>query len=1238
MATLYEHYNTGDDGRALIQSFIWLGQSFTPSLTHKITSVKLRLHRVGSPGTVTVSIRATDGDGLPTGPDLCSGTTNGNTLTTDYTGGDWREITLGDGYNLSADTKYVIVVRVLDGNLDNKVGWRDDESSPTYVGGNKVGSTDNDSTWFLCLSCDTMFEEWGETVAPTVSTQAATSIEATTARLNGQISNDGGEACQYRFRYKKSGGAYSYTTWTGAKTTGQTFYENISGLDKKSLYYFNAQAKNSAGESAWGGELSFTTKPAAPTNVQATDGVHADKVVVTWAKSTGATGYQVYRDGVGLGWLGDVATYDDTGAGAPTITPGSAAASDGTIADHVALSLSGQAVNNGTTHTYKVRARSAAGESEDSGTNTGYRGHGSLTYQWQRSLADSDADYSNISGATTTPYNDTGAPEDGSGRYYRCVENATGATQQISAADRGYRIAVIPTVTTQVASSVGETTATGNGNITDTSGTDCDERGAEWGTTPGSYPNSATDVGTFGVGTFTKGMTGLSPGTKYYYRAKAHNLIGWAYGGEQNFTTKPNPPIALSATAISTTQINLGWAKGSGAEKTMIRRKTESYPTSPDDGDQIYFDVGTSRSVIGLSRATTYYFRAWSYKAEASYSDEYSSDSAVTNPEVPTVTTQAVTDIGPNSATGNGTITDNGGEACTKRGVCWNTTGTPTTADNKSEESGSFGVGSFSRPITGLVVSKKYYVRAYAINSLGTGYGSQVDFVTGIGAPSNLTATTISTTQINLTWTKGTGAVNTVIRRKVDSAPTSVTDGVEVYNGPGTSHNDTTCSAGVHYYYRAWSYSVVSGYSVEYDTADSSTVVSPSVTTSAATLIGDVNATLNGVVADDGGEACQVRFQYGTTVAYGINTDWQTGKVTADTFLQRITGLTQLTTYHFRAQIRNSAGTANGADATFTTITLPTPFLRRVIRDVFGAGYDISVDNPLQVYDPKVGSLISYEGTTTSDGAGDGTTLICSGLTDEADFNGNLVIITSGDYEGQARDINGITTGGTVTPSSAFSGEIVEGVNFVIVGIRTTPAEVAAIEAKLDHVDHGLAALKTLLDSILEDTETTLEAKLDVIDGIVGDILVDTETTLEAKLDAIDALVDAVEAKLDKLAGEAPVESSVSKNWNTAVDSPDGTGGLLVNLGTAATRKKLHSLLLDVSALTDGAIIQVKLFIKINDTQRKVYDETFTIATDPDGLWIVNGTVGLHDILSVAVYSDNSEDVAIGYTAMLEAM
>ncbi|GAH54128.1 unnamed protein product, partial [marine sediment metagenome] len=101
----------------------------------------------------------------------------------------------------------------------------------------------------------------------------------------------------------------------------------------------------------------------------------------------------------------------------------------------------------------------------------------------------------------------------------------------------------------------------------------------------------------------------------------------------------------------------------------------------------------------------------------------------------PTVTTQAVSDIGTTTATGNGNITDNGGENCSKRGVCWNTTGNPTVGGGGpgygiSEETDSFGTGAFERPMTDLSPDTHYYVKAYAYNSAGYGYGSQVEFDT----------------------------------------------------------------------------------------------------------------------------------------------------------------------------------------------------------------------------------------------------------------------------------------------------------------------------------------------------------------------------------------------------------------------------------------------------------------------------------------------------------------------------
>ncbi|GAI99634.1 unnamed protein product, partial [marine sediment metagenome] len=96
----------------------------------------------------------------------------------------------------------------------------------------------------------------------------------------------------------------------------------------------------------------------------------------------------------------------------------------------------------------------------------------------------------------------------------------------------------------------------------------------------------------------------------------------------------------------------------------------------------------------------------------------------------PILTTEAVSDIRLITATGHGTIIDVGLENCSKRGVCWNTTGNPTVADGKSEEEGSFGVGAFTRPMTDLTPNEHHYVKAYAYNSDGYGYGGVVEFDT----------------------------------------------------------------------------------------------------------------------------------------------------------------------------------------------------------------------------------------------------------------------------------------------------------------------------------------------------------------------------------------------------------------------------------------------------------------------------------------------------------------------------
>ena len=273
-----------------------------------------------------------------------------------------------------------------------------------------------------------------------------------------------------------------------------------------------------------------------------------------------------------------------------------------------------------------------------------------------------------------------------------------------------------------------ETTATLYGNVTDTGGEDPD-RYIEYGTTT-SYGSSCS-AGNGGTGSYSCSISGLSAGTEYHYRAKAINSGGTSYGSDDIFYTKPYAPTNLSATGVSQTEIDLTWTKGSGAQGTIIRYDTSGYPTSTIDGASVYSGTGTSCSHTALSCGTTYYYSAWAYSGDSD-SSNYDTDSGVTYAcvVVPTVTTQAVSNIGKLTATGNGTITDDGG-ATTTKGMCWNTTGSPTISD--SHNTNGTGTGSYSVAMTGLSKDQTYYVKAYGTNSAGTSYGGEVSFTTKYG-------------------------------------------------------------------------------------------------------------------------------------------------------------------------------------------------------------------------------------------------------------------------------------------------------------------------------------------------------------------------------------------------------------------------------------------------------------------------------------------------------------------------
>lgn len=120
--------------------------------------------------------------------------------------------------------------------------------------------------------------------------------------------------------------------------------------------------------------------------------------------------------------------------------------------------------------------------------------------------------------------------------------------------------ASMPTVTTQATSSIKDTTATANGNITATGGENNDKEGFVYDTASKSLPGNVAptssgyasyteNTGSFGTGAFTVSLTGLSGGVTYYGRSYAHNSAGYSYGDEVSFTTAV---ISISITSDGT--------------------------------------------------------------------------------------------------------------------------------------------------------------------------------------------------------------------------------------------------------------------------------------------------------------------------------------------------------------------------------------------------------------------------------------------------------------------------------------------------------------------------------------------------------------------------------------------------------------------------------------------------------------------------------------------------------------
>jgi hypothetical protein len=266
-----------------------------------------------------------------------------------------------------------------------------------------------------------------------------------------------------------------------------------------------------------------------------------------------------------------------------------------------------------------------------------------------------------------------------------------------------------------------------------------------------------------------------------------------------------------------------------------------------------------------------------------------SSDETENNPTLPVLTTSNASNITLTTATSGGNITANGGADITTRGVVWNTSSNPTISLATKTTDGT-GIGSFTSNVINLTPNTTYYVRAYAINSVGTAYGNEVTFTTSAIQLPVLSTTTISNITQNTASSGGNitsdgggtiiarGVVWSTTQNPTVALSTKTTDGSGI--GAFTS-NITNLTPNTQYYVRAYATNISGtayGNEILFNTTPNYTTMYPTGTVfcnNVVTAVIDVTNPITGKTwMDRNLGASQVATSSTDAAAYGDLYQW----------------------------------------------------------------------------------------------------------------------------------------------------------------------------------------------------------------------------------------------------------------------------------------------------------------------------------------------------------------------------
>ena len=418
-------------------------------------------------------------------------------------------------------------------------------------------------------------------------------------------------------------------------------------------------------------------------------------------------------------------------------------------------------------------------------------GNGQVTISWTAGAGSSSSliRYGTSPGVYGATFDPATSPRiiagtNGQAIYYQVgAKNAVGTTwsNEGSATPAG-----LPTLASPTATATGSTTATLGANLTFDGGAAVTARGTVWGTSSNPTGNAVAEGGT-ATGVFSHARTGLTAGTRIYYRGYATNSAGTGYSTNGSFYTEPATQASgVNFTAVGSTGMTINWVRGSSDGVIVLMRQGAAVDSDPVDGTYtgytasaafgggaqigtgnyvVYKGAGTSAAVTGLTGGTTYHVAVYEYKGAANtsgadqgtnYKPTPVTGSQVTSsPTAPTLTSPTATAIDNSTATLGANLTSTGGAAITVRGTVWGTAASPT--GNAVAEGGTT-TGVFTHGRTGLSAGTKIFYRGYATNSAGTGYSPAGSFYTEpLTQASGVNFTAVSTTGMTVNWIRGDG-------------------------------------------------------------------------------------------------------------------------------------------------------------------------------------------------------------------------------------------------------------------------------------------------------------------------------------------------------------------------------------------------------------------------------------------------------------------------------------------------